>query len=393
MGALGLLPLGYIGNALVVVAVIYQICKKAVSSRFGKAEVWTLGLIGVAALIGVATGQKIEAIAFGVYIITPLILGVFVSREMIATANSLRRFCFAVWACSLIGVTWDYFSPAPWAGFSFDVGSIQVAASREWSFEGARRVAGFAKTSFDAGGFLLIGAIGTISLRRPSIWNCLVWVLTFIGLSFTTTKGLLLVFFVNTLIWFLSRTKLRGWLKLLPWGATIITICLPLSTFVYQFTMVKNDGVMASLFSSFFVRLTSTWPDAWDLLASNGSSVFGTGIGGIGTPLMMFDPMGYNSADNLFVYLFFLFGVFSFILLYVFCIQSSRDASKVGKYSIPTFRFQVAITTLVYGMTTNVVELGALCLFLGVLFEQYVSFGQITLRSGGFSTRIGKINA
>lgn len=363
----GLLPLGYLTNVVIVLAVAIWMMVRIGTLRFGRFELIVVCLLMASTIVALLTGKKLTAIAFGFYIFTPFLFGVIGSAPIFNYLMNRPKIMLVIWIITFFGLCLDSTTSVPWSGFSFDVGGVSVSASREWTFEGARRVAGFARTSFDASAFLLVSAIFVVSAGKSKRSLIVIWLLTGVGIALTTTKGLLLAYFITTLVWLLRKTGFRHWLGFLPVTLGILVVVLPLLTFLFNFSGSIDTGVLGSLFGSFLIRLAYTWPDAWTLLQKTGNAAFGTGLGGIGTPQMLFEPNIYNSADNIFIYGLFVFGIFIIPVLYWFVVCAKRQVKIVGYSRIGILVFQLALIILTYGITTNVIELGAISVFFGAL--------------------------
>jgi hypothetical protein len=377
LGLVGLLPLAYATNALVVVAVVLWLVISIGCLRIQKFEFVMIVSLTLSFGVAVCSNGKIMAVVFGVYLFTPFMLGVFSSRELLERLIDDSRFMLAIWVITLIGISWDKITAVPWSGFAFDVGNVQVAGSRDWSFEGVRRVAGFARSSFDASGFLLVSAICILSKNRKSSLFWILWLFTGIGIGMTTSKGMLLAYALNSVVWLWMRTKARTWLAMLPIAVVLVLITMPMLPLITQFELIRPGDISSSVFGSFFVRLVYTWPEAWELLFKAGNFISGAGVGSIGTPLMLFDPNSYNSADNVFVYGVFIFGIAWLPFLVGFSIRAASNAKYVGVSPLSTLCFQMSLAVLVYGITTNVVELGPMSLVFGALSRRYFSTDRV----------------
>jgi hypothetical protein len=91
----------------------------------------------------------------------------------------------------------------------------------------------------------------------------------------------------------------------------------------------------------------------------------GRGLGGIGTAQLYFELPAYNSADNVYLYLFVQFGLIVLVgfviwlLVRIFRLNAAR-ADRL----VPTF---FLLSLLAFGATMNVVESSPLTMSLGML--------------------------
>ena len=70
--------------------------------------------------------------------------------------------------------------------------------------------------------------------------------------------------------------------------------------FTLGLLMPQNGGVFS--FASFAMRISRTWPDAWQWILNHDVFPFGVGLGGIGGAQRFYAANFFNPSDNLFVY-------------------------------------------------------------------------------------------
>jgi hypothetical protein len=119
------------------------------------------------------------------------------------------------------------------------------------------------------------------------------------------------------------------------------------------------------------------WPRAAGLLVRPEHFIFGKGLGSIGVPQQFGpDQKLFNSADNLFVYLYVTFGIFGpayllFLAQRVLSTNVRTNEKKSDEKKIDATRFWnlgFLIITFGYGLTTNMFEQTFFCTLLGLLF-------------------------
>ncbi len=91
----------------------------------------------------------------------------------------------------------------------------------------------------------------------------------------------------------------------------LLDVALPLAT--AGLLMPQGAGVFS--FASFAMRITLTWPDAWQWIGHHNVFPFGVGLGGIGGAQRFYAADFFNPSDNLFVYLYANFGLFGLAYL------------------------------------------------------------------------------
>ena len=91
----------------------------------------------------------------------------------------------------------------------------------------------------------------------------------------------------------------------------ILIVALPLIT---AGLLVSDTGGVFS-FASLAMRISLTWPDAWQWIWNNEVFPFGVGLGGIGGAQRFYAANFFNPSDNLFVFLYANFGVMGLLYL------------------------------------------------------------------------------
>ena len=89
-------------------------------------------------------------------------------------------------------------------------------------------------------------------------------------------------------------------------------------------------------------------------LGAGGSVLFGRGLGGIGTAQSYFEPDLFNAGDNVYMYWFVVYGALAFPGFLLLLARSLR--LKPWRGPEERLLYCLTLATVVYGMTTNVVE-------------------------------------
>jgi hypothetical protein len=153
----------------------------------------------------------------------------------------------------------------------------------------------------------------------------------------------------------------------------IIAACtIPFFAYLLGFGEVK-DSTVFTLLSSFMVRVEHFWPDAWDQLINKGNLILGRGMGGIGVPQMFFEPHEYNSVDNIFIYAYIYFGIFSLIYFYYIYVKS-----KVLNYHNDLCYYLILLTVFIYGTIQSIFESVILNFFFGMALGYITENKKIT---------------
>ncbi|MCR1344681.1 hypothetical protein NRY68_02450 [Acidithiobacillus ferrooxidans] len=198
----------------------------------------------------------------------------------------------------------------------------------------------------------------------------LVWIASGVGVTLTTTKGVLGAYLILTT--FFISGKVFGhkllwrqiWVLLLLANLSLL-VFLPLSTVIIHYNPTFHGYFDRFIFASFGDRLNYTWPASFGLLHHDVGWLFGRGIGGIGTPQTYFEPSNALPADNLYVYLAVDLGpILAAVILIAICLKAARSFLRTNDASL---MFSILVFLIAYGMVVNIVEAPILSLFFGVV--------------------------
>lgn len=260
---------------------------------------------------------------------------------------------------NLAGLIYEMNFEPLWRGMIVGVGNKGVEISRYWTSSGVIRYSGFSKASFELAAWVCL--LAALLLNKNSfkgIQSAIVICVASYIIYASNTKVLIvtlsLVFLFYGLI---NRVLPRNFDKILPLAAISIVILLPILSLI-GFANAINQSLTSNIFSSFVIRFEDTWPNSFALLRDLITQLFGLGLGGIGSVQAKLQPDLYSPGDNLFVYLYCTFGLFSIVVfgyLFYIILRSNYDAL-----------YYRAILTLVllFGVTANVIESsGAMIMF------------------------------
>lgn len=260
-------------------------------------------------------------------------------------------FCFLLSIIVTVGVFADVFIDFPWAGLTYQVGSLLVLGQREWNIDYVDRLGGFSRASFDAG--MQIAILSAIifgsSVRRGL--KLIVIPLLATAVIITTSRASIFGFFIAAIGGLLlhkipayplssqSRRQSFCWdmfSQFSVWSSLLIVVsvfCLPNIT--NWIDNLSKGGVLDM--ASFATRTEQSWTEALNLLSGPVEWLLGLGIGGVGGAQMHFEPENFNPCDNLFIYTIVNFGVFgSFIVFMFFSISAFHlpAQSRVSTYAL-----------------------------------------------------------
>ncbi len=365
LSTLGLAPLVYVPNLLMAIAIGWQLLAEPRDTGFTATRLVALLIPPYAVIVGLQFIPPVQ-VAMGLYVLLPFVFGIACGTVFERNWASVARFVPWLWAVAVSGVILNLRVEYPWEGFGYDLGSLEVEGSRQWYADGGvKRLAGFARASFDAAvQVLLTGVLFALGVRR-TLLRAVLWGVTIAAILPTNSKGVLLAAAVLAPI-VLFGTKLpQTLLRALPAIFGGVALALPISALLFTFDSPLRDPALASATYSFFDRLNDMWPTAWALLSDGGNFLLGRGVGGIGTAQTYFEPALFNAGDNLFMYWFVVFGWVALPGFVLLLLRSIRIRPHLDNAAMRVYCLLLA--TLVYGSITNIVENAFSALICGMV--------------------------
>ena len=367
----GLSALIYVPNLLLLMAIGWQILAEPRERGFSALHLVALVIPCYALVIGLQFLSPVQA-AMGFYVLLPFWFGIACGSVVLEHWGKVSRIVPLLWLVVVVGVMANRVVEYPWEGFGYNVGNLDIEGSRQWwANGGVKRIAGFARASFDAAVHVQFAGILLALQTRSSLLRLLIWAITIAAIVPTNSKGVLLVVVVLTPIVLLRDSLPQTPLRALPALFGSIGLALPLSTLLFTFNSPLKDPTLANATYSFYDRLNYMWPEAWALLSEHGNLLLGRGIGGIGTAQTYFESSLFNAGDNVFMYWFVVFGWvalpgFALLLLRSLRVRPFRNGAEMRLYCL-------LLATLVYGTMTNIVENAMSALVCGMVVRWLMS--------------------
>ncbi len=361
----GLSPLIYVPNLLLMLAIGWQLLAEPRQRGYTALGLIALIIPAYALVIGLQFLAPVQA-AMGFYVLLPFWFGLACGTVLLERWREVRRILPLLWLVVVAGVLANQVLTYPWEGYGYSVGTLEVEGSRQWYANGGiKRVAGFARASFDAAVHLQFAGILLVLQTRSPVLRLMIWALTVAAIFPTNSKGVLLVAVVLTPILLLRGRLPELPLRVLPMFFGAVAIALPASTLIFSFNSPLQNPTLASATYSFYDRLNYMWPQAWNLLSEQGSLLLGRGIGGIGTAQTYFEGALFNAADNVFVYWLVVLGWSALpgillLLLRTLKLRPHRSDAEMRIYCL-------LLATIIYGSMTNIVENAMSALVCGML--------------------------
>jgi hypothetical protein len=369
----------YLPKALILATTVLLIAVILSRRKASRTLLGWLALFAFSSFLGLMYTHNLAQVAFGLWTLAPFIFAIVAYPSLVKNWQALRRHLALLWLLAIVGVGLALIVQLPWAGYAYNFQGIAFQSSRLWYTTGIQRLAGFSRASFDAATqVVLLGSL-IVTTARNRLWRTAAWLLSGAAIAVTTSKTVALIFLVITLFLLGRRFLPKVFWVFLAVLITLLMVCLPLSTLLINYDVNTSSTLGHFLFSSFGDRLSNTWPRALALINGHGNIVLGRGLGGMGTPLSLFEPRLATPADNLFIYLYGIFGVVSLFVLAM--LNAMAGKLDFRKNHFDAFMYAVILITLLWGMTSSTLETAFVSFFLG-LTMRYCS----NLLSGRAST-------
>lgn len=287
----------------------------------------------------------------------PLFFGILFGQLFFENLRLTTNCFILLYILAILGVFVNYFIMFPWEGLEYSLFGFDIEAVRFWTAWEFKRVSGFARTSYDSAIQILLLAIFLICYVKNNSLKLLLWLLAGPAILLTTTKGVILAYFVTSLLIIIIR-YIPNYINIYQKGLfvlLVIAIILPLYS-----NQSLGVGNIPILLTSLYERLIISWPDVFKLVRENGNILLGRGLGGMGTTQLYFETQMYNPGDNIFLFFYANFGIFGAgYLLYLAIIGQSIDLKNELYYYLFILSF------FTYGITTSCTENAMFNFFLG----------------------------
>jgi hypothetical protein len=307
-------------------------------------------------------GSALPAI-YGTKLLLNVLFGFIAARPLTMPSRRMLWLLGLVWAVSVTGVVLDKFVVEfPWVGLETHVGGLKVDVSRGWDIDDMfeKRAAGFSRSSISAAMLLPTLALIVAPRIRSFLVRFLMIALTAAAVALTTQKGSLFAICAVGLIVLLPGWSRYRLLCLATLALAAIDVALPV--FSSGLLLSADSGGVFS-FSSFAMRIVSTWPDAWNWVRQNDAFPFGVGLGGIGGAQRFYAANFFNPSDNLFVFLYANFGVLGLVYLFWTAFVGRGLPEQWQRSAVPPLA--ILAFNLGYGAALSMLEDQVSALFIG----------------------------
>lgn len=397
LSMMGGVVLAYAPKGLMALAFIFLLIKTLWTLRLEKTVTGALAGFATFAAVGCYFTHGIGQPVMGIFALIPVLFGVIAEPAFSRLDGRILPYALVLWLCVAVGVGFNYFHSMPWTGFTYQLGDAEVEVSRDWSYFGVERIAGFARASFEAAMQLLFLGLVCSILVRSKVIALIIWISTGVLIAVTTTKTTLgLYFFLTIMLPIVVPRAAPSIIKRLvgptvPWTMSLIGILLPASTLVSKAGASFANQDPGNLLVSFGMRLSQVWPDTFTLIFKHGNALLGRGLGGIGSAQKIFEPDLYSPADNLYLYLYAVFGLFALVIIWVFTRAVSR--LKFTGNRMGTLFWFLGVSILMEGWTVSCIEGGTTALATGLTVAFSIRLGKRALVRRSMGAPLGALES
>ena len=362
---IGLPYILYLRDFIPFIFIIYSILFKR-NSAFILFTAWYLSVFF---FIGLLYSGNIYQAGFGIKLFVPFFLGLIIHNDFINNVNRMKSTILFLLLISIAGVYLNTFIKFPWEGLQYYIGGINIEGTRAWITAGEfalKRIAGFSRSSSDAAFQILLLSLFIISYFKKTSIKIIIWSLAGAAIAITTSKGVAFAYILITFYHFMrvfARQKTKM-LILVPSLAAMVGLPLYAVTQVSSIRLPSNPYLYFT-FHSLLDRMVRAWPESFALIAKHGSVIFGRGIGGIGAAQKFFETSRYLPSDNLFIYLYGIFGLSAIVIL-LYTIVKSRNLNIISNSS-DKFAFMILLYVVAHGFTAAIIEPGFVSFFAGFM--------------------------
>ena len=363
----GASPAIYLPTALMLGCILFACMADVFSQRTSPAMVLFSLLIVLCAATGYINTGRATQVGFAVWVLIPFFFGLACAPVLLSPGRVGLALLSVLFCLAAAGVALQAAAELPWIGVNYSVGGVEVEGARDWqTSSGAQRLSGFARSSFDvAGQLLLLG--GLLALHLRSAWlRAVLWLMTLGAISLSTSKGSLLSLLM-------TAAAVEAVIRQSRVGVTVIValgvlwmLVPPVLGWTLDWSYAARTDINHPLYGSFIDRMNDMWPRAWQLAFNQGLPLLGRGLGGIGAAVSVFEPKLENAGDNLFVYCGVLMGALVVPLFALGVVSLFRLCARLD-LGIVRHAIVMAVALLWYGGVSNILEHAILGLGFGMV--------------------------
>jgi len=301
--------------------------------------------------------ENFKVVIYFFYILLPFAFFSLYYKQVLDIFNNSKWLFIIVFILCTGGIVYDYFFDFPWKSLSYTIGGNDIDFAKDSTYNGAERIAGFARSSFDAALGLLFLLIMIIYRSKNGLLNQVLFITTFATIYITTVKSCLITLLLIYIIYMgkiINQAVQKRILMSVYLFLSVFIVILPLGILQdFQVPILNNESLRD--------RINNTWPFIVNEFHTIFDYILGTGIGSVGGGQQVFGILKlYSPGDNFFIFIYPNLGIISLSVFYLGYIR-------VKKIYNPLFRYMLVIL-FSYGITSNMIEsiLGQLIIFVSL---------------------------
>jgi hypothetical protein len=327
----------YFRDILLVLLGLWLIIKNCLLYDYNKLIFYFICILSLHSIIGLIYLPDFYMVLFGWKIFLPFLIGLGSYYVFVEKLNQMKFVFMGLFVITVAGIFINYFVEFPWEGFTYSLDIFKIEGTRleEFGF-GIKRLAGFNRFAFDAAIQIILISIFLVVHEHNNVLKIIFWAVAGLAILLTTVKGIILSYLLISILLLVQVVdkKILEHYKIYRKLSLIFIVLAVLLPFIFLLNISFIDirlpeGLRDMLFTSFSMRLYDIWPEVLEIIWDYGNPFWGRGLGGIGQGQVFFENHLFNSADNIFLYLYAQFGVLGALYLFYFYYKSrSLDSNR-----------------------------------------------------------------
>lgn len=167
----GAAVLAYIPNLMMLGCVFFLLMYEIIFQQIKVGALFFIGLLGFSMMVGFYNIGGLSQVIFGLWVLTPFLFGLTCAPAITLNLQFRQFILYALMIIAGGGVVIHSVAELPWVGLTYSVGGVELEGAREWQTTGgSQRLSGFARSSFDVAGQVILAA-ALLSLQLSKGWQ------------------------------------------------------------------------------------------------------------------------------------------------------------------------------------------------------------------------------